>query len=177
MGSNHFLRRVAGANNCVIGNHFSYDVVRLCHAVGPDARACAASDGVGGSGPVVYLGGQPVYPIERGVEVLDGLPQGRVLFPNLLEGGARGGERREIETHVCARPCHRCPQGTERDDDIGDKRRVTVGSKPPQISDGIDGSLAEHGRCLGGDDGCPVYGVLAFRPQFQPKRGAESFRG
>ena len=124
---------------------------------------------------MVYLRRQFVDPVKSGVEALDGRPQVRVLFPDAFEGGARGGERREIEAHVGARPCHRCPEGTERDDDIGYERRVAVGTKPPQVSNGIDGPLAQQRGCLGSVDGCPVYRTLAFRPGFQPERGPERF--
>lgn len=97
-----------------------------------------------------------------------------MLFPNLFESATGRRERSEIETHVGARPCDRCPEGPERNDDIGNKCRVTVGGKPLQISYGIDGPLAELSRCLGGHHGCPVYCVLAFGPGFPPKRGPES---
>lgn len=97
-----------------------------------------------------------------------------MLFPNLFESDTRRRERCEIKTYVGARPCYRCPEGPERYNGIGNKRRVTVGSKPPQISYGTDGSLAELSRCLGGLHGCPVYCFLAFGPGSPPKRGPET---
>lgn len=99
-----------------------------------------------------------------------------MLFPDAFERGACGRERSEIEAHVRARPCYRRPEGTERDDDIGNERGVTVGGKPPQISNGGDGPVAQNSGCLGGFDRSPVNCVLAFRSRLQAERGPESFR-
>ena len=123
---------------------------------------------------MIHLGSQPVDPLNAGVKVFDCRPQARLLLPDLFKRAACRGERSEVETHVGPGPGHRCPEGPECDDDVGNKGRVPVGGQPLQVLNGIDGVLAEHGRSPGGVHGCPVYRVLPFQPRVQPEGGAES---
>lgn len=123
---------------------------------------------------MIHLSGQPVDPVNCGVKIFDGGPQGRLVFADLLGRSACRGERREVETHVGPRPGHRCPQGPECHDDIGNKRRIPVGRQPLKVLNGTDGVLAEYGRGLGGVHGSPAYRILPLRPRIHPEGGAES---
>jgi hypothetical protein len=101
--------------------------------------------GVSRGSTVIYRRGQAVDPFKGGVEMLDGCPQGGLLFLDLFERSAGGSQCCQIKTYIGACTCHRGPECTERDDDIGNERRVSVGSKPPQVLDGADRPLAQQG--------------------------------